>query len=67
MTALPASLTALLVKFNVDDYLWGAALDIGRYEAGYQLLAAPVAQRIEPGGTAQFTLSLYPSDVPFSC
>jgi hypothetical protein len=66
VTALPASLTALLVKFNVDDYVWGAAVDIGRYEAGYQLLAAPPAQGIEPGGTAQYSLSLYPSDAPFT-
>jgi hypothetical protein len=65
VTALPASLTALLVKYNVDDYVWGATLDIGRYEAGYKLLAAPAAQGIEPGGTAQYSLSLYPSDVPF--
>ena len=66
VTALPASLTALLTKFGVDDTHWGAALDIGRYEAGFQLLAAPIAQGIEPGGTAQFSLSLYPSDVPFT-
>ena len=66
VSALPASLTALLMKYNVDDYVWGATLDIGRYEAGYQLLATPTAQGIEPGGTAQYSLSLYPADVPFT-
>jgi hypothetical protein len=64
--ALPASLTALLVKFDVEDDVWGAAVDIGRYEAGFQLLVRPIAQGIEPGGTAQYLLSLSPADVPFT-
>jgi hypothetical protein len=50
----------------VDDNYWGAALDIGRYEAGYRLEAEPAAQRIEAGGTAQYTLSLFPADIPFT-
>jgi hypothetical protein len=89
VTALPASLVALLEKFKVDEggrqtaadadfdpaqrtgyalssYPWGAAYDIGRYEAGFRLLVTPAAPRIQPGGTAVYTLSLYPSDVPFS-
>jgi hypothetical protein len=66
VSTLPASLTALLAKFNVDDHSWGAALDIGRYEAGFRLLASPAVLRIEPGGAVQYRLDLYPADVPFT-
>ncbi len=66
VTTLPASLTALLAKFKVDDNYWGAALDIGRYEAGFRLMASPSVLRIQPGGSAQYRIELYPADVPFS-
>jgi hypothetical protein len=41
-------------------------LDIGRYEAGFSLVAAPSGQRVEPGGVARYTLRLYPPDLPFN-
>ena len=63
-TALPASLTALLTAFGVTDPHWGAAYDIGRYEAGFALLAQPPARSIDPGGTARYAISLYPPDLP---
>ena len=63
-TTLPASLTALLIAFGVTDPHWGAAYDIGRYEAGFALLAQPPAQSIDPGGTARYAISLYPPDLP---
>lgn len=63
-TALPALLVALLTQFGVPDPHWGAAYDIGRYEAGFALLAQPSARAIAPGGTAHYTVSLYPSDLP---
>ena len=65
-TALPASLTALLNEFGVEDFQIGQSYDIGRYEAGFVLLAVPSSQAIEPGGTAYYTLSLYPPDVLYS-
>ncbi len=61
--ALPASLAALLDHFGVTDSHWGAALDIGRYEGGYQLFAAPLSQAIQPGGAAQYRVTLYPADL----
>ncbi len=64
--ALPASLGALLDLFAVSDPHWGSAYDIGRYEGGFALLAEPVSQAIAPGGTAWYTLSLYPPDLPHS-
>jgi hypothetical protein len=63
-TALPASLTTLLDAFRVDDRHWGAAFDIGRYEAGFAMLPTPPTQVVEPGGTAHYALHLYPSDLP---
>jgi hypothetical protein len=63
-TQLPASLATLLDIFDVDDYTWGAAIDIGRYEAGFTLVPAPVFQSIEAGGTARYVLSLHPPDLP---
>ena len=63
-TQLPASLTALLDSFGVSDPHWGAAYDIGRYEAGFALMATPSARTIAPGGTARYALSLYPPDLP---
>ncbi len=63
-TALPASLTALLETFDVTDYVWGDAFDIGRYEAGFVLTAKPAAQTLAVGGEAAFVLSLYPPDLP---
>jgi hypothetical protein len=64
ITTLPASLMALLSAFGVDDYHWGAAYDIGRYEAGFILRTTPATQAIGPGGTANYILSLYPPDLP---
>jgi hypothetical protein len=61
---LPASLTVLLDAFDVDDYTWGAALDVGRYEAGFAVIPAPASQAIEVGGMAHYGLSLYPPDLP---
>ena len=63
-TALPASLTVLLDTFDVPDPHWGAAYDIGRYEAGFALLAQPSGRTIDPGGTAQYAISLHPPDLP---
>ncbi|MFQ5611468.1 MAG: right-handed parallel beta-helix repeat-containing protein [Anaerolineae bacterium] len=63
-TSLPASLTALLAAFDVDDPQWGSAFDIGRYEGGFTLLASPAAQAVEPGGVARYALSLHPVDLP---
>ncbi|HOT91644.1 MAG TPA: hypothetical protein PLJ78_04880 [Anaerolineae bacterium] len=65
-TALPASLVALLTQFGVPDPHWGAAYDIGRYEAGFGLTATPSAHAIAPGGTAQYVIGLYPADLPYS-
>ncbi len=65
-TALPASLTALLNEFEVEDYQVGAAYDIGRYEDGFILLAAPISQAISPNGTAYYTLRLFPADIPYT-
>ncbi|MEN6409565.1 MAG: right-handed parallel beta-helix repeat-containing protein [Anaerolineaceae bacterium] len=64
--SLPASLTALLNKFVIVDPIRGTAPDIGRYEAGFSILPDPSAIAVEPGGTARFTLRLYPSDLPNS-
>jgi hypothetical protein len=61
---LPASLATLLDTFDVDDYTWGAAIDIGRYEVGFAVIPAPVSQSIEAGGTAYYALALYPPDLP---
>jgi hypothetical protein len=60
---LPASLAALLDTFDVDDPTWGAAIDIGRYEAGFSIVPTPVSQAIEAGGMAYYALSLYPPDL----
>jgi hypothetical protein len=65
LSTLPASLLALLAHFNIPDYRGGAAYDIGRYEAGYTLLANPASQAIEPGGAAVYMLSLFPTDLPY--
>ncbi len=62
--ALPTSLTALLSEFGVSDPHWGSAYDIGRYEAGFALLAQPPAQAIRPGQTARYSLSLQPPALP---
>jgi hypothetical protein len=63
-TVLPTSLAALLTKFGVDDWHWGAAYDIGRYEGGFALQVAPSAQAVNPGGVATYTLHLDPPDLP---
>ncbi len=63
-TALPASLVALLVQFGVNDWRWGAAYDIGRYEGGFILQATPSAHAMNPGGIATYTLRLEPPDLP---
>jgi len=65
-TALPASLLALLAKFGVQDDVWGPAYDIGRYEGGFALAAAPPVRVVQPGGTARYTVLLYPSDLPYT-
>jgi hypothetical protein len=62
--ALPATLAALLTQFGVDDWRWGAAYDIGRYESGFALQAVPSAQTVNPGGVATYTLHLDPPDLP---
>jgi hypothetical protein len=61
---LPVSLATLIGSFDVDDPHWGAAYDIGRYEGGFALLPTPTAQSIEAGGSAQYVLDLFPSDLP---
>jgi hypothetical protein len=63
--ALPDSLATLLDRFDVEDDYWGPALDIGRYEAGFVMLAVPSAQTVEPGGVAQYILQVYPSSLPY--
>jgi hypothetical protein len=62
-TIHPASLETLLDHFGVMDYHWGAAFDIGRYEAGFALVGDPPAQAMMPGGTVTYTLSLFPPDL----
>jgi hypothetical protein len=64
-TTLPASLTAQLAAFIVSDYRLGSAYDIGRYEAGFLILATPHSLAMEPGGTVYFTLRLFPSDIRY--
>ncbi|HPH96904.1 MAG TPA: right-handed parallel beta-helix repeat-containing protein [Anaerolineaceae bacterium] len=64
-SSLPPSLAALLRKFGGSDRIEGSALDIGRFEAGATLVATPISQVVEPGGTVIFTLSLFPSDTPY--
>jgi hypothetical protein len=61
---LPASLAVLLDTFDVEDYTWGSAFDIGRYEAGFAVVPVPTSRAIEAGGTAHYALSLHPSDLP---
>jgi hypothetical protein len=61
---LPDSLVALLDVFEVDDFRRGEAYDIGRYEAGFTLLASPPFQFVSPGGTAAYTLHINPPDLP---
>jgi hypothetical protein len=63
-TTLPASLTTLLNKFGVADWHTGTAYDIGRYEGGFDLHADPTAQAIAPNGSARYSLSLTPIDLP---
>jgi hypothetical protein len=63
---LPDSLMILLDAFDVDDFKWGSAYDIGRHEAGFGVFAVPNVWAIEPGGTATYTLGLYPENVPHS-
>jgi hypothetical protein len=61
--ALPGSLVTLLDNFGVTDYHWGAAYDIGRYEAGFALVAEPAAFAMMPGETVTYTISLFPPDL----
>lgn len=65
-TTLPATLTSLLNEFGIIDYQIGSAFDIGRYEAGFIILASPSTSRANPGETVNFNLSLFPSDLPYS-
>jgi hypothetical protein len=62
--SLPASLVALLDAYGIDDDYRGAAYDMGRYEAGFAILATPTSQAIDPGSRADYVLSLYPADLP---
>jgi len=63
-TSLPSSLAALLETFGVEDYTWGDAIDVGRYEAGFVVLPVPTAQAIDVGGAARYALHLHPPDLP---
>ncbi len=63
--SLPVSLLNLLDLFGVTDYNWGAAYDIGRYEAGFALVSEPAGQAMEPGGTVTYTINLFPPDLEF--
>jgi hypothetical protein len=65
-TTLPASLSALLNEFGVPDFRFGSAFDIGRYEAGFLILATPTVSGVNPGNTVNYSLSLFPSDIPYS-
>jgi hypothetical protein len=62
---LPGSLEALVSTFVIEDLKRGLAYDIGRYEAGFGLVAVPGASGTAPGGTALYTLRLFPADLPF--
>jgi hypothetical protein len=64
--ALPASLTALLDAYAIQDYISGSAYDTGRYEAGYLLRTSPGSQAVESGGTVTYVLSIFPSDLPYT-
>jgi len=64
-STLPTSLIALLDEFGVTDYHLGSAFDIGRYEAGFWILAVPTSQGVNPGGTVNYSLRLFPSDTPY--
>lgn len=64
-TTLPASLVALLTRFGIAESApYGPAFDLGRYEAGFALVATPSARVIAPGESAEFSLSLDPADLP---
>jgi hypothetical protein len=63
-TSLPSSLAALLETFDVQDYTWGDAIDIGRYEAGFTVRPDPTARAIDVGGTARYALRLHPPNLP---
>ncbi len=63
--SLPESLLNLLDLFGVTDYHWGAAYDIGRYEAGFALVGEPSGKAMAPGGTVTYTISLFPPDLDF--
>ena len=62
---LPASLTQLLGIFGVNDFRFGGAFDVGRYEApGIQVL--PTTAAIQPGKNARFILEIFPPSFPSS-
>jgi uncharacterized repeat protein (TIGR01451 family) len=63
-TQLPTSLAALLDTFDVESTYWGEAFDIGRYEAGFSILATSYSQTVEPRGVARYALRLHPIDLP---
>lgn len=65
-TTLPDSLAALLNMFGVSDFRKGQAYDIGRYERGFTLVANPAVRFLDPGGEAQYALSLQPFDLPYA-
>jgi hypothetical protein len=50
----------------VDDWHTGTTYDIGRYEGGFGLVAAPQSQSIQPGGVASYSLRLVPDDLPYT-
>jgi hypothetical protein len=63
---LPASLVALLDAFDVTDFQRGDAYDIGRYEAGFAVLADPSVRFVDPGGETHYALRLHPADLSYT-
>jgi hypothetical protein len=65
-TALPASLIALLTEYGITDFKIEPVFDIGRYEAGFIILATPSGIGLNPGNTINYSMSLFPSDTPYT-
>jgi hypothetical protein len=57
-SVLPASLTALLGKFNVADPYAGSAFDIGWREGGLLISVTPATRSIQPGESAEYKISV---------
>lgn len=60
---LPSSLKSLLTRFGVVDVAFGSAYDIGRYETP-GVIAKPTSFHLQPGGSVEFLLSIFPPDFP---